>query len=100
MLKASSLAITNSYQSLGTILDAQTNKPYGTGRKLTNGIFKNVGANPIRLSVGNKFTEAGNDDVSVLLSPGDIVPFDEINLAITYAKTTASTSTLEVRGEG
>jgi len=100
MIKVASLAITTSYQSLGAILSAQTDEPFGPIRTLKSGWFKNAGSNPVRVSLGNTHASEGDDDVSVLLETGDPLSFDVVNLNEVFAKTTTGSSTLEVCGEG
>lgn len=98
MLKLATLTITADYQALGDIIDAFTDKPYGTGRNLTNGTIRNAGANSVILSAGSKLSApVGNDDLSKTLAAGDEIPFEKINLATVFAKS-ASGSTLEIDG--
>lgn len=99
MLKTASLTVTSSYQSLATILDAQTGIPYGPGRNLSNGLFRNTGTANIRLSTGNTAVIEGNDDVSILMEPGDALAFTAINFTNTFAKTTSGTGALDIYGE-
>lgn len=99
MLKCASLTLTTSYQSIATILDAQTNKPYGTGRTVAEGLLRNTGSTNIRVSTGNVHANEGNDNLSVLLEPGDALPFSSLNLAATFVKTLSGTGYADFYGD-
>lgn len=97
MLKLSKLTLTSSYQNLGVLLAAQTDRPFGDGRNLTNGLFTNTGAEAITLSV-NK-TGVGDDDTSNTIAVGESLPFTAVNLSQVAAKAASSASTLEISGD-
>lgn len=99
MLKCATLAVTTSYQSIATILAAQTNKPFGGGLSLTDGVVRNTGLVNVRLSSGNTYANEGNDDVSITLEPGDVISFSSLNLAGTFVKAASGTGSLDFYGD-
>lgn len=94
MLKLASVTLTSSYQNIGTLLAAVTDRPFGDVRVLKNGLFFNAGAEAITLAVGDD-----SDDVSNVIEVDGSLPFEEINLSTVYAKAASSASTLEIQGD-
>ena len=96
-LRIATMSMTASYQNILTLLNNFSGNPLGDVQQFVDGWFRvpTTAAHSVRISIASPGATTGNDNTSNLVEVGGYLSFEYTDLALMWAKSSTSTSTLE-----